>query len=169
MSLIKCKDCGSEVSTKAKSCPKCGAPIKKEAKQYGCGTVIVVGIGLFILISIFTPDDSSNNLKKPQVSDAECMKTLQCWGDRHTTSASIRCDNYIEKLAKYSFKWTDGILESKFSHFRWKNKSKGIVTFIGDKIQFQNGFGAFQKSIYECDYSPIKDKVLDARARAGSL
>ncbi|WP_394854470.1 zinc-ribbon domain-containing protein [Shewanella xiamenensis] len=25
MALVKCKECGEQVSTKAKSCPKCGA------------------------------------------------------------------------------------------------------------------------------------------------
>jgi hypothetical protein len=36
MGLIKCQDCGAEVSTRAESCPKCGGPIgdteTKEAK-----------------------------------------------------------------------------------------------------------------------------------------
>lgn len=27
MALIKCEDCGKEVSDKAASCPNCGAPI----------------------------------------------------------------------------------------------------------------------------------------------
>ena len=26
MALIKCKDCGGDVSTDAKACPRCGAP-----------------------------------------------------------------------------------------------------------------------------------------------
>lgn len=30
MSLIKCKECGKEVSTLAENCPNCGAPIEKE-------------------------------------------------------------------------------------------------------------------------------------------
>jgi hypothetical protein len=29
MALIKCKECQSEISSKATSCPKCGAPVKK--------------------------------------------------------------------------------------------------------------------------------------------
>ncbi|WP_412514572.1 MULTISPECIES: zinc-ribbon domain-containing protein [Shewanella] len=32
MALVKCKECGEEVSTKAKTCPKCGA--KAPTKQY---------------------------------------------------------------------------------------------------------------------------------------
>ena len=30
MALIKCKECGKEVSDKAKTCPNCGCPIFKE-------------------------------------------------------------------------------------------------------------------------------------------
>lgn len=29
MGLIKCKDCGSEVSSSAKSCPRCGAKVPR--------------------------------------------------------------------------------------------------------------------------------------------
>lgn len=29
MALISCKDCGSEISTSAKACPKCGAKVPK--------------------------------------------------------------------------------------------------------------------------------------------
>jgi uncharacterized membrane protein YvbJ len=36
MALIKCKECGKEVSSEAKNCPNCGYPItstKKESKK----------------------------------------------------------------------------------------------------------------------------------------
>lgn len=57
MALIKCKECGNEVSSKAETCPKCGARVA--AKRMGCGTLIgVVFLGLIIIgviSSIFTP------------------------------------------------------------------------------------------------------------------
>lgn len=34
MSLIKCNECGKEISDKAKKCPNCGYSIKKESKSY---------------------------------------------------------------------------------------------------------------------------------------
>jgi len=43
VALIKCKECGSEVSKKAKQCPKCGGPIKKK-----------MTISQWIFIIIFT-------------------------------------------------------------------------------------------------------------------
>jgi len=37
MATRKCKDCGNQVSTRAKQCPNCGAPVKKKT---GCLGVI---------------------------------------------------------------------------------------------------------------------------------
>ena len=31
MVLIKCSECGKEISSKAKSCPNCGCPINDES------------------------------------------------------------------------------------------------------------------------------------------
>jgi hypothetical protein len=47
MALIRCKECSSEVSSKAVSCPKCGAKIKRK----GIGLLSVVGI-LFLLAAV---------------------------------------------------------------------------------------------------------------------
>ena len=50
MALVKCKECGGEVSKIAKSCPKCGAPVKK--KGIGCGSLIIALIVLFVLFLV---------------------------------------------------------------------------------------------------------------------
>jgi len=67
MALIKCKECGTEVSSKAESCPKCGARVK--AKSIGCGTAIVVIILALIVMAafndIFSPNSKSSNTSKP--------------------------------------------------------------------------------------------------------
>ena len=46
MALVKCKECGNEVSRKAKACPKCGAPPPKSWGGFAVlgGAVIVIGI-----------------------------------------------------------------------------------------------------------------------------
>jgi len=62
MALIKCKECGTEVSSKAETCPKCGARVA--AKPMGCGTLIgVVFLGAIIVSafsSIFSSGTRSN-------------------------------------------------------------------------------------------------------------
>lgn len=57
----------------------------------------------------------------------------------------------------------------KFSHYRWKDAENGIVTVIGDKIKFQNGFGAWSNMIYECDVNPATEAVLDVRVSDGRI
>jgi len=58
MSMIKCKECGTDVSSKAESCPKCGAPIspkksvKVKKKTSLLTWLIVVLIGLWFLGTI---------------------------------------------------------------------------------------------------------------------
>lgn len=39
MAMIYCEECGSQVSEKATTCPKCGAPVKKKFCQH-CGEQI---------------------------------------------------------------------------------------------------------------------------------
>ncbi|MDT4864180.1 hypothetical protein FQZ97_989310 [compost metagenome] len=57
----------------------------------------------------------------------------------------------------------------KFPRFKWKDQPSGVITYIGDKIQFQNGFGALQNHTYACDYNTITAQVLEVRAQPGRL
>jgi len=41
MALMKCKECGNDVSNTAASCPKCGAKVPKKT---GIGTLVVAGL-----------------------------------------------------------------------------------------------------------------------------
>jgi len=121
-------------------------------------------IGLCILfvvvISFFTPD-------KPVQS---CAKdNLTCLGEKGISSAGAYCRTSIEKLALHDVKWTDTGLQQKFDRYLWQDKEAGIITYVGDKIEFQNGFGAFTPMTYECDLAPDNKTVLDVRMHEGRL
>ena len=102
-------------------------------------------------------------------ADIACRKDIQCWGDKYLLDAQLNCYEYVEKQAKYSYEWTNGFLDRKFGYFRWQNKDKGHITYFGDKIKFQNGYGAWENVIYECDLDPETGAVLDVRLRSGRL
>lgn len=51
MALIKCKECGNDVSNTAATCPKCGAKVPKKT---GMGTWIISGLVIWFLISVFS-------------------------------------------------------------------------------------------------------------------
>lgn len=170
MALKPCKSCKHEVDVTAKVCPHCG--VKNPgvtAGQQAIGAVILLVI-IAVTFSMCSGGKSDKPDKKQvQADEVACRKNLQCAGDKYSISAGIYCKSQVERLAKYSSRWTDGTFEPKFSHFRWLNQEQGLITFIGDKIEFQNGFGAFQKHIYECDFNPANNQILDVRARPGRL
>jgi hypothetical protein len=102
-------------------------------------------------------------------ADPACRSDLRCWAEKGLVGASVRCRSNVERLAKNDFQWTDGWLEMKFSRYRWRDQASGTVTYVGDKIKLQNGFGAWQNHIYECDYDQSGERVLGVRAFAGRL
>lgn len=171
MALKPCKSCKHQVDTSAKTCPSCG--VANPGVSTGDSVKGLIGLAVIVAIGFAMcsggDKETTGAEAPPKVDDATCRKDLQCWGDRQSIGGGIRCKNPVEKLAKFSSRWTDGTFETKFSHFRWLDQNKGTLTLIGDKIEFQNGFGAFQKHIYECDYDPINEQVLSVRARPGVL
>lgn len=107
--------------------------------------------------------------RKKDQADTACRTDLQCWGDRNLGAATGPCTRAVERLAKNSHKWVDEWLQTKFSRFRWSTADKTRLTYIGDRIQYQNGFGAWINHVYECDFDPATRRVVDARAEAGRL
>lgn len=107
--------------------------------------------------------------RRKAAAEANCPKDLKCWGEKHSAASTGPCTRVVERLAKNSHKWTDSWYEPKFSHFRWAGPDKKVITYIGDKIQYQNGFGAWINHTYECDFDPALAKVVDARAHPGRL
>lgn len=71
MALIKCKECATEVSSKAETCPKCGA--RFASKQLGCNTLIgVVFLGTLIIFAI---SNGSNNDSSSSSTNTNLIQT----------------------------------------------------------------------------------------------
>lgn len=162
----KCVKCKKEIEPKAKVCPHCGksdptvGTPEKVAGGVGCLVIILVA-ALFIFAGPCAEEDATKA--------ARCHYDLQCWGQKHEVSARKDCFAAVERLAMYEMRWNAGE-GSRLTHFRWTDRdSLGWVTYIGDKASFQNGFGAWQNMVYECDYDPAKKRILDARARPGRM
>lgn len=170
MALKPCKSCKHQVDTSAKTCPNCGVANPGVTKGQTIGGLVILGIIVAVGFSMCSGGGKDEaEQKTAKVDEATCRKDLQCMGDKYTVAAGVYCKDPIARLGQYSARWTDGTFEPKMSHFRWQDKGQGIVTFIGDKIEFQNGFGAYQKHIYECDFSTQDSKVLAVRAEPGQL
>jgi len=107
--------------------------------------------------------------EKDEIETEICRKDVQCWANKHIRKASLLCADAIENLAQYQSKWTDTWLEEKFHRVSWKDEEKGIVRYWGDRIQFQNGFGAWQPHRYVCEFDTLNNRLIDVGAEPGRL
>lgn len=137
---------------------------------------IMDGDGLIGEALAHTPDQACHRPPGTAAAEREaeeqanaCRNDLQCWGEKHMVEATVRCRSPIERSANFSMEWTDRWFEPKISHMRWRDIEAGIITYIGDRARFQNGFGAWQNVIYECDYHTLRETVVDINVRPGRI
>ncbi len=102
MALVKCKECGEEVSTKAKTCPKCGAKASKKTSLFAW---LVLAFLIFVVYAASqTPSTPSNPkpssvLNSPQKS--ESSKKVAPPKPSWVTSTSK--DEMTGKFSAYAF------------------------------------------------------------------
>jgi|26BtaG_2_1085354.scaffolds.fasta_scaffold00066_30 RNA polymerase subunit RPABC4/transcription elongation factor Spt4 len=68
MALVKCKECGSEVSTKAKVCPKCGAKAPKKTSMFTWLVLVVILVSVY---NVMTSGPSNTARSSGSASKAE--------------------------------------------------------------------------------------------------
>ena len=168
---VFCTTCGQRI-TEEEAKPPQKASIGKKV-GIGCGAffaiLIVLGIIGAIIGGSTEPDDSnaSNRVAtatpQPASKDLACLEDVQCVSGRTDwlSAADVYCDGPIEDLAQYSAKWTDGFFENKFHSVRLMPPDYRTVTYVGDKVQFQNGFGAWMNMDYTCVFDPLNNQVID--------
>ncbi len=135
MALKKCKECGKEISSKAKKCPNCGAPIKKQIST-GSGCLIIILFVLFIgwIFSSFdTPSSTSSN----STVSTSSKKWFQGGNLHKATLAQWKSATYQNKLATASdwlsaTKWK-GHLNSPSDFDKIKVKAQMLVRAV-DKV-----------------------------------
>lgn len=162
MALVKCKECGAEVAKNAKSCPQCGIAHPGVGKlETLIGAVILIGLfGTGMVMCSSDADDQESPEKL-----AACQKDLQCWGDRHSFKAQMACKPTIENQAQYSFRW----IEDKVMFNKYVLREQNRIMYFGDGVEFQNGFGAYQRMSYGCEYDPATDTATDIIMEKGPL
>lgn len=100
---------------------------------------------------------------------ADCKADLQCWAEKNLIDAVVACKPVIESMAKYDYDWTDGITAPFFKKLAWHDKKKGYITYFGDEVKMQNGFGNFMRQRYACIFDATSKSVIDVTLEAGRL
>lgn len=72
MALIKCKECNEQISDKASSCPKCGAPVNTRRKgPSGCMMVFLIALGVTGMLVWISSLDSHNKIESTVLASKE--------------------------------------------------------------------------------------------------
>lgn len=119
MALIKCPECGKEISSSAMSCPNCGHPMasskqnlpkKKEKKKGSCLSKILFFIIFLILVGvgIGALSDSESDTDAPTVSQkTETEKIIQY----AEVTSSVLIDTFNENQVNCKNKYDKQMLE----------------------------------------------------------
>ena len=75
-------------------------------------------------------------------------------------AAEWDCAKAVEKEAKWDFEWLDGMFTFKFDRYKTTVETPGVLVVLGDKLKFQNGFGAWTRMNYSCHYDGPNERVL---------
>jgi hypothetical protein len=125
MALVKCRECSAKVSTKAKACPSCGAPLSTmtvtEATRSGCGFLVF----LFFLLCAWAVWWSSTSLPP---SRSEPRNNL----------FSVEDGSHPETVRLIKAKMND---PNSFEHVETRYRDKGKYLIVVCEFRGKNAFG----------------------------
>lgn len=151
MALQKCHECGNDVSTEAKQCPKCGAKVKKGISR---GAKLLFGFLAFIVIASAVTEamKSPEQLAKDAKTRAEGKKT-----SNHVAS----CQSAWESTFQSSMQDPDSLeWDRRNSTFGTIKQGKKIVPVVIVPFRAKNGFGAKTLEQAVCAIDPEDDKKI---------
>jgi hypothetical protein len=136
MSMRKCKECGSQVSTKAEICPSCGA---KQPKRTSTLTWLVCGVLVLGVLSAagFRPPGTSSAVAAPESASAAAAQAAE----KKAGNARDVAGAVAMKLVRDNMRDPDSLVwESVLSN------ADGSVVCI--EYRAKNGFGGMNRAFF---------------------
>ncbi len=180
MALRKCKECGNNVSSKAKSCPSCGAPTKKATSAaVGCVAIILAlafGIVCAGLLNVDSSPAASKTTPARPASPANppAPTPSQTPPD---SDAGVRAAGYefakklitpaLKSPTSANFPW-DTVAFSRMEPLTDKLGVTAQRWVVGGAVDAQNSFGAQIRSRWKVvvlasgdSFFPVEAKLDD--------
>lgn len=177
MALIKCKECGTEVSDKASACVKCGAPPPKRHSGEGIagtiGAIALIG-GIIWAVAQFSGAPANTSAKAAaQSSDAAAASAVENSPDDSRAStpsppvAPLPSHNYaMEQDGQYGYEAgisdddvKHGVVSKPLVMYRYRGKIDGAYTV---QMGSDGGVTYMVSCAAPCDFVKIR-AVLDGR------
>ena len=131
MSLIKCKECGKEISSKAAACPHCGA---EPYKRSGCLIAFLAIIGGFMLLSLFS------GYKAPASSPATAQAFEPEATARGLCMLQIKSQLHDPSSAEFEHSSSTTVSHS------------GDIWTVIRPVRAKNAMNATRRALFECRY-----------------
>ncbi|MEN0020448.1 MAG: zinc ribbon domain-containing protein [Planctomycetota bacterium] len=158
MAMVKCKECGRKVSTKAKACPQCGAPPK--AQGSGCSGVVaalaLVGGLIWLVQSGTDVDQVGARRSTPQGESSSEVAPDERWRERSdTVSAYIMTERFVrERLKAPRTAKFPGIFDGQQDHVSYLGDQQyAIVSYVDS----ENGFGAMLRMRFAAKVEQVEE------------
>lgn len=134
MAMINCKECGKEISNKAKTCPNCGSPV---TKNIGCGWLILVIVFVVFIIIIF-------NLNNPTSTSIRSSGTKKI--DSEVAVKMLIENKFIHKIEpELNRAYVNWYIWNSMDVEKKEAVSKAIAFYCG----YQKGTELFWADIYD--------------------
>jgi hypothetical protein len=147
--LIKCPDCGKDVSPSAPTCPFCGSPVKKKLDQkkanLGCllllSPFIVIGFMFFTWYLGLSPEEKAALEKERQEKD---MTVEACVFSQKIAKAHLKAPTTAEFPNCYG---------SDLNEYSIRANPENDTIIVDGYVDAQNGFGAKIRTRFEATMS----------------
>lgn len=141
MALKKCKECGAEISSDAKVCPKCGKKQKGSVLRVVLGILIVIiGIGM-IAGGTSTNNTSTNNADSTTSSSTvtESVVTKENYDKITEGMTKEEVKSILGEPTSVSESSTPGVGTMELNHYQEGFSLKAIdVYYLKDKVYMKN-------------------------------
>jgi hypothetical protein len=150
MALIKCTECESEISKKAKECPNCGAPLKKKTSLITWAFTLIIG---FVIISVIVNSEDGDGAPATVTAPTTYPTNNASY---EVVNSEVGCES------KYSDDKKDDIFKSKFKD-NWFTWTGTVLLVEADNVSLNiDNFGTQDVMVKFSDKNAGYDLVKDS-------
>lgn len=159
MALIKCKECGSQVSDEAKACPHCGAA---PPKRTSTATMLVAAlVVMFVVMGIYDSVQRGNDASEAAAAEHKRLASLTPEQrakeeKRKVVDAANKAKEDQLNIARYTCKEfvKQSLHDPESADFDstntfWAEEKKGVFS-VQVHLRAKNGFNALRKDTINC-------------------
>lgn len=162
MAMIKCSECGKEISEKANTCPNCGAPVNNQiakeqsptivvsnaipAKKKGsCLKTILIAFGILVLLGVIGSmagnDGKSDNDSKIESVDSSNNETIKSEEykdtDNEYVSQQVAEETEEEQILTEEQTISEEEFKAQCNDLDYKSFMRNPDDYIGQKVKIQ--------------------------------